>query len=216
MKLIGIGLEKPDARIKSYVARANPAMIARNAMQRWFFVPDYERLKMSDDGLAVEIVGEGVKLIGEDEMISQDGSRTQVGATNRASQAFVTAFTKNYSKLAERSPVFAQLRNCIDLAITAALIRKNDYYAQAGWSMDLFADEEQYPIRTYNAPEQVASAVNSMWKGSTLMTPIGGGVQIRPSEALSEVNLKTDDSGDLSVKRDELGIGTDDQRWWWD
>ena len=216
MKLIGIGSEKPPIRLKSYVARANPAAVSRNAMQRWFFTPDYERLKMSDDGLAVEIIGEGVRLIGEDEMVSQDGSRRQVGATNRASQGFVKAFTKSYSRLAEKSPVYAQLRNCIDLAIVAALINEKDYYTKADWSMDLFGDESQYPIQTYNAPKQVAAAVNSIWKGSTLMTPIGGGVQIRATDALKSVNLTSDESGELALTRDTVLEENESDRWWWD
>ena len=75
MKLIGIGLEQPPVRLKSYVARANPRQIARNALQRWYFVPDYQCVRVSDDALAMELVGEGVKLVGEDEVVAKDGSR---------------------------------------------------------------------------------------------------------------------------------------------
>ena len=212
MKLIGIGLEKAPVRLKSYVDRANPAMVSRNALQRWFFVPDYERLKVTDDGLAVQLIGEGVKLIGEDEIISQDGGRTQTGTSNWASQTFVKAFTKSYSRIAERAPVYAQLRNCIDLAVAAAAIRKYDFYGKADWSMDLFGSEETYPIRTYNAPERVASAVNAIVKNSTLMLPIGGGVQIRPTEALQSVNLKTDEDGRLAETRQSLINGCSRRR----
>ena len=42
MKLIGIGLEKPPVRLVSYVDRAKPSDVGRNALQRWFFVPDYQ------------------------------------------------------------------------------------------------------------------------------------------------------------------------------
>ena len=47
MKLIGIGLEQPAANIRSYVSLANFAAIARNAMVRWWFVPDYQRIRVS-------------------------------------------------------------------------------------------------------------------------------------------------------------------------
>ena len=203
-------------KLKSYVSRANPAHVSRNALQRWFFVPDYERLKVSEDGLAVELVGEGVKLVGEDELVSSDGRRRQVGATNRASQAFVNAFTKSYGKIAERSPVYAQLRNCIDLAIVAAVCDRYGYFEQANWAMDVLGDESQYPIETYNPPKQVASAVNSLWKGNLLMTPIGGGVQIRPSAALDSPNLQSDSEGKVAAARDEAISASEDARWWWD
>lgn len=215
MKLIGIGLEQPPIKLKSYVARANPAMVSRNALQRWYFVPEYERLMTTDDGLAVQIVGDGVKLIGEDELVSMDGTRRQSGGTNRASSGFVRDFTKNYAKLAERHPVYAQLRNCIDLAVTAALIRNKGYYATAAWTPTAFASEETYPIRTENAPSRVATAVNSIWKGSMLMTPIGGGVQINAAKALHSGNLLSDSDGKLAAKQTEVGETATDN-WWWD
>ena len=52
MKLIGIGLEKPPVKLVSYVDRAKPSDVSRNAMQRWFFVPDYKCVRESDDKLA--------------------------------------------------------------------------------------------------------------------------------------------------------------------
>ena len=70
MKLIGIGLEEPAARIRSYISLANFGAMARNAMCRWWFVPDYQRIRTSEDGYAAELVGNGVKLIGEDEVVS--------------------------------------------------------------------------------------------------------------------------------------------------
>lgn len=217
MKLIGIGLEQPPVRLKSYVARANPSAVARNAMQRWFFVPDYQRLRVSEDSLAMQIEGDGVKLIGEDELIQQGGTRKGVGHSNRASQAFVNAFTKVYPKLAEESPVYAQLRNCIDLAVAAAFIQDRDLYGQTDWQMTTFADEQTYAVETFNEPKQVASAVNSIWKGNTLMTPIGGGVEICPNEALQPVNLMADDKHVVQEARDQVNLNRlKPGQWWWD
>ena len=186
-------------------------------MQRWYFVPDYECLRVSDDGLAMEVLGEGVKLIGEDEFVGQDGTRRSVGRSDTASEGFVKAFTKIYPRLAERSPVYAQLRDCIDLAVAAAFIQERDLYGEAEWTMPVFGSEDAYPVETYNAPEQVATAVNAIWKRNTLMTPIGGGVEIRPDWALRESNLQADDTGHVSSKRSELKAPqlADDQ-WWWD
>ncbi len=71
MKLIGIGLEQPPVRLTSYVERANPAQVARNALQRWYFVPEYQCVRVSDDALAMKLEGEGVKLVGENEVVGQ-------------------------------------------------------------------------------------------------------------------------------------------------
>ncbi len=217
MKLIGIGLEEPAARIRSYISLANFGAMARNAMCRWWFVPDYKRIRTSEDGMAAELVGDGVKLIGEDEIVSASGQRQQAGRQNRASERFTKGFTDRYGQLAERDPVYAQLRNCIDMLIVAALIQKNDYYGQAGWDLSVLGDESVYPVENYNAPEKVASAVNSIWKGSHLATPVGGGVQIEASQAMDADNLLEDEAGTVAAARAEVNIGDlPADKWWWD
>ncbi|MCI0331765.1 MAG: DUF1598 domain-containing protein [Planctomycetes bacterium] len=217
MKLIGIGLEIPPVRLTSYVERANPAAVARNALQRWYFVPDYQCVRVSDDSLAMKLEGQGVRLVGENEVVAKDGSRSRASKGNRASDAFVNAFTKVYPKLAVRAPVYAQLRNCIDMAVAAAFIQHQDYYGLVNWKPAVFHDESAYPVETLNAPQQVESAVNSIWKGNTLVTPIGGGVQMRPTEAISSTNLLDDEESKVEEARAaiELSKLAPDQ-WWWD
>ena len=217
MKLIGIGLEDPPVKITSYVQRANPANVARNAMQRWYFVPDYKAVKMSDDSLAMELVGEGVKLIGEQEYVSQHGQRAQAVSVDRASQIFVRSFTEKYKALAARVPVFAQLRNLIDMSIVAAYMQENDTYGQSGWEMDFFGDESQFSIETYSAPQQVESAVNVVWKRNVLMTPIGGGVQVDPKLALRSDNLINNGDEAMIAAKQQIDLGeVPADRWWWD
>jgi hypothetical protein len=217
MKLIGIGLEQPPVRLTSYVERANPSQVASNALQRWFFVPDYQCVRVSDDALAMELVGEGVRLVGENEVVGKDGSRQVSAGGNRASDAFVRAFTKVYPKLAERAPVYAQLRNCIDLAVAAAFIQNQDYYSLVGWKPDVFQSEAAYPVETLNPPHEVETAVNSLWKGTMLLTPVGGGVQMRPTEAVDPTNLLDDEKGAVQEARAAVDLSkiAPDQ-WWWD
>jgi hypothetical protein len=217
MKLIGIGLETPPVRLTSYVDRANPSQVASNALQRWYFVPNYQCVRVSEDSMAMQLVGDGVKLVGEDEAVSKDGTRSKAARSNRASDQFVKAFTKIYPKLAEQAPVYAQLRNCIDLAVAAAFIQNQDYYDLAKWTPSVISDEKSFATETLNPPQQVESAVNSIWKGATLVTPIGGGVQIRPTEAVDPTNLLQDDGAKVRDARagiDLKKLAAD--QWWWD
>ena len=69
--------------------------------------------------MAMEMVGDGVKLVGEDELVAASGQRQSAAQGNKASHMFVTSFTKKYAELAERSPVYAELRNAVDLAVAA-------------------------------------------------------------------------------------------------
>jgi hypothetical protein len=216
MKLIGIGLERPPVRLASYVDRANPAQVSRNALQRWFFTPDYQCVRVSEDRLAMELVGDGVKLVGQDEMVTNTGQRKTAAKSNRASQAFVTAFTKKYPQLARRSPIYAELRNLIDLAIAAAYMQQEDFYAKAGWTMDLFGSEERFAVEVYSPPKMVETAVNAVWKGQRLVTPIGGGVSIRATEALEPENLLDDDDAKVAKLRQETKQELGEDQWWWD
>ena len=54
--------------------RAKPAQVSRNALQRWYFVPDYQCVRVSEDNLAMELVGDGVKLVGEDELVTRQAA----------------------------------------------------------------------------------------------------------------------------------------------
>lgn len=216
MKLIGIGLEKPPVKLVSYVDRASTSDISRNALQRWFFTPDYQCVRVSNDNLAMELVGDGVKLVGENELVSSGGQRQITGGFNRASQAFVTGFTKLYPELAERSPVYADLRNLIDVAIAAAFIQQQDFYGKAGWKFEFFGDEKAFSVENYEIPKTVETVVNAIWKGNRLLTPVGGGVQIQPAKALESDQLLSDEKGKVAKLRQETKINLAKGQWWWD
>lgn len=216
MKLIGIGLERPPVKMASYVDLVNPAAVARNAMQRWYFTPNYEAVKVTEDRTAMELVGNGVKLIGEDELVSQNGQRAAAGTTNKASERFVKGFTQKYPDLAEKSPVYAQLRNLIDMLIAASFIQQEGYYDKADWNMIVFGNEKLFEVEKHDVPAKVESAVNSIWKGRTLMTPIGGGVEISAHQALDPSRLMSDEDGQLKSTREKVGVNLAKGQWWWD
>jgi hypothetical protein len=217
MKLIGIGLEVPPVKIPSYVSKANPAAVSKNAMQRWYFTPNYECVKVAGDDQAMELVGQGVKLIGEDELVNADGSRAVAGAHgNAASKAFTDGFTKLYPELAKKSPVYAQLKNVIDLAIAAAFMQEKDYYGRVDWKMDVFGDEKAFAVENYDAPKHVESTVNVVWRGNRLMTPIGGGVSIHPRKALESSNLLQDEGEVAAAKQKNDLSKLGNNQWWWD
>jgi Protein of unknown function (DUF1598) len=213
MKLIGIGIEPPPVKMTTYIARAS----TNEAMQRWYFTPNYDCVRVADDDLAMELVGQGVKLVGASELVAATGQRAETGGQSRASTAFCQSFTANYPQIALRNPVYGQLKNLIDLAVAAAFIQKQDYYAQAGWKMEVLGDERQYSIETFETPRSVEPACTAIWKGNRLFTPIGGGVQMEPVRAIQPENRLTDEKGTVkqaygSIKLDGLAKG----QWWWD
>jgi hypothetical protein len=217
MKLIGIGLERPRTKIPSYVELANPRAIAQNALQRWYFVPNYECVRMSDDKNAMELVGDGVKLIGENEFVGRDGTRVETRSENPAAKKYVDTSTAKYPELAAEVPVYAQLRNLIDISVAAAFIQQQDFYGKAGWSMATFGDEARFPAEIVHAPKRVESAVASYRKGNTLVTPIGGGVQMEPRLALATKNVLADEQGAVRQAQEQIQQQKPAaDQWWWD
>jgi hypothetical protein len=217
MKLIGIGIEPPPVKMATYIDRASPSEVSRNALQRWFFTPNYDCVRVAEDNLAMELVGQGVKLIGESELVQGDGGRISAKGQNAASKAFCDSFTSHYPQIAARQPVYAQLKNLVDLAIAAAYIQKQDYYSQASWKMEVFGDEQRFAIEVYEAPKSVETACTARWKGSRLMTPVGGGVRIDPRQAIESGNLLDDAEEAVKQARAKVSVeGLAKGQWWWD
>ena len=217
MKLIGIGLQDTPVGIVRFIDRAKASDGGSGSLQRWYFQPNYECVHVNQDETAMELVGSGVKLVGANESIANNGGRNSTQKVGRASQNFCTSFTKKYSQLAEQVPLFAELQNCIDMSIAAAFIQEMDFYGQASWEMGLFGNEKGYRVETLNAPTQVAPAINAVWKGQTFMTPIGGGVAIQARQAIRSDNMVVDEKGKIDDAKAKHKIGElGEGQWWWD
>lgn len=217
MKLIGIGLERPPVRIKSFIEKASPTAVAKNSLQRWYFQPNYDYVRVSADEKAMALEGGGVELVGEDERVSVGGVRSGTGKMNRASTGFCRSFTKMYGALSEKAPLYAELRNLVDMSVAAAFIQEMDFYGDANWDLKVFGSEQAFPVENYNAPTHVAPAINAVWKGQYFMTPIGGGVNIQPRAALQSNTMKVDETGDVDkAKKEVQPEKLADGQWWWD
>lgn len=214
MKCIAVGLESPPVQMKTYLAslRGQPG----NTLQRWWFTPDYECVRVSDDGLAMEMVGQGVQLQTEDRRIEAGGVlAAPSGPPNPAAAGFATSFTEKYSAIAAVSPVYAELRNLIDLSISAAWLQRATVSADLDWSADLFLNEKHYSIESLATPKKVACVANAIWSGNRLLVPAGGGVSISPEEALKPENLLPSQPA-LSERRSLIESSRKLDQWWWD
>lgn len=218
MKLIGIGLKRaPVDGVISFISKVTPAAVAKNSLQRWYFQPDYDCVQVNEDNTAMQLIGDGVKLVGEDESVAADGSRKGKGSMSRASTAYCNSFTRLYGKMAERDPLWGELRNVIDMSVAAAFIQKMDLYEKSGWKMNLFGDEKALPVEILEAPTKVAPVANAVWKGSSFMSPIAGGVSIQPRVALNSDRIKRDNAAEIDKIKSELDLSSlEEGQWWWD
>lgn len=215
MKRIAIGAEPPPVRMTTFLDALDSPQ--QGMLQRWWFTPDYRCVRLSADALAAEFVGQGVQLMAEDKLIGADGSLAAAGAKpNKASELFTVAFTRKYPEISAASQVYAQLRGLIDLAVAAALIRRHGYYGRANWNAAVLRDERRFAVETLPAPHRVPCVVNGLWKGSRLLTPAGGGISIRPDEALEAANLLPDEKAAVAGLRTQLVRPAAAEAWWWD
>jgi len=166
----------------------------------------------------MKLVGQGVKLVGEDELVQRDGSRKSSGRkANAASRVFTNEFTKKFQAIANNSVVYSQLRNLVDVTIAAAYIQDRGMYQQSGWDLGVFADEDQLPVAVLQAPRQVETAINAVMVGGSLVTPIGGGVLLQARHALEEANIQPDQGGQIQQQRAKVSLeGVAANQWWWD
>jgi len=218
MKLIGLGFENPGTRMVTYIKNANPASMGNNALIRWYFIPDYECVKKTDDGYAMELVGNGVKLVDEAEMVRVTGERRVAGRTNRASQQFVKSFTDQYPKIAQAAPVYAQLRNVIDMLVCAAHIQKEGFYEKSGWNMEYLGSEVNFPVETYQTPEKVASVVARVENSNRTLfaAPVSGGVVIQAENALDNNLAKVSEQQQIEKTKERVRLDLAPGQWWWD
>lgn len=220
MKLIGLEMERHDhIRLTTFIANADPQSVSRNSLTRWYFVPDYQCVKMTDDRTAMELVGDGVKLVEEAEAVSSSGKRSvSKSSRNRASATFVKSFTKNYPQIAKAAPVYAQLRNVIDMLVCAAHIQKEGFYEKSDWSMDYLGSEDRFQVCTYQIPERVASVATgvSSSNGRLFSAPVSGGVVIEAENALQENLAKSREKAEIQKTKNAVKLELLEGRWWWD
>ena len=82
--------------------------------------------------------------------------------------------------------------------------------------MALFANESLMPVRTHPVPRQAPAAVNEAWRGGRFVAAAGGGVSIRPEEALTAEHLLADKDEKVAKLRSQVGAKLPGDRWWWD
>ena len=196
MKRLAMGFDKPPVKgMPEYLSLIKGGKV-KNAMPRWWMSMNYKSLLRDEEGLTWQLRGPGVKVL------STDSAPAKKWAEN---------MTAKYSELAEKMPVFAQLRNCMDLAVVGALIFKEDLTGKAGMRLDYLLNErELLYVDRLNPPKQVATHVRAVRRsGGTLITA-SGGVEIMPWSvvAQSEVDASISSVQKQAANREKVST------WW--
>ena len=184
MKLVGMGLEEGVLGVPSYleeVKRVGGDPPSMNVL-RWWFTLNYEGIRATAARDAFQLEGPGVKVLSENELLSETGDRIHTGKSDELTSGFARSFTKHFDALAAKYPIYAELKNIFDLALVAGLIQSHDVPAQVGWHMTFLADPDGYRVALGPQPKEVESVVNSVTVNkSRFFAGVSGGVSVDTS-----------------------------------
>ncbi len=202
MKRLAMGFERAAVRgLPSFLQMSSAGGRGMsNMLPRWWLEPQYESLLHDAQRLAWEFRGGSVKAMTEVDFLNAAGHREHTGKASPVAQRWANIMTAKYEQLAVAEPIFGQLRNCMEMAIVAALIVKEDLPAKAGNSLAALLDPDAVKLVEYPAPKQVESKASLLKKGHNWLISVSGGVSIqswmivdsaRKSDAPATVREKT-------------------------
>jgi hypothetical protein len=221
MKLVGIGLEEGVLGVKSYLDTVELGPDGKPPpmnVLRWWFTLNYDGLAATAGNDAFELRGPGVKVLSENELLTERGERVHTGTSDELNSQFAQSFTKHFEALAAKYPVYADLRNVFDLALVAALLRSHDLPGQVGWHMTHFGPEGDYVPRLGAAPTEVDSVMNHrVLGGKHVVAAVSGGVTVDARSLAARQAVKTDEYGLMASERKAATPQKLPRRsWWWD
>jgi hypothetical protein len=216
MKLMALNLEDP--RIRGFQSQLELLRAQGNAYQRFWFIPLYEPFQTTEDRTAFQFSGQRAQLLSQEEYTNHKGERTAAPSTRVSTQQFAKGFTDKFPEIAEAMPVFAQMQNLFDLAVLAALIKKERLDERVHWDKSLFLDAEGIPVPTGPPPKQVAAVFNyKKARRGMMIALLSGGVLIHPLQTVRDAEFQVDPAARLDGIRGLAGAGAGGADvWWWD
>lgn len=216
MKRIGMGLEPSGVPgLPSYLSMVPPGSTTGATLPRFWLEASYEPIVRDADELAWRINGRGMKCLTENDVLAKDGERNVIergkAPTDKVAEKWCAAMTSHYDALAARQPVFAELVNCIDLAVVAALIHGRQLDKRAGLDLGPLTDEKTLAVPVYDAPAFTSTVASGVRKGGRWVVSASGGVQVQPWEFAGQTVESADDIG-----RSAALASRPADNWWWD
>jgi Protein of unknown function (DUF1598) len=219
MKLIGMGLADGVDGVESYLASvrltANGSPPPMSVL-RWWFALNYDAIRTSPAEDAFELVGQGVKVLSENELLTAQGKRVHTNQSEPLNRKFAESFTAHFAELAKKYPVYGELRNVFDLAMAVALIQKEGLAERAGWKPMLLTDVEKLRLPAGEAPKQVETVINHrVINRRTIIAGVSGGVIVAPGDVLGKARSGAT-GAELNEQRGGAPAGLRAEAWWWD
>ncbi len=186
MKRLAMGFEPAPVRdMPSFLRMYRSTGVGMdNLLQRWWLEPTYSSVLRSPDGLAWEFSGASVKCLTEEDFATANGQRQHSGKANTVAQKWADNMTSHYDALAIATPVFGELRNCMQMAMVGALVAHERLTDKAGCNLPALLQEGSLKTVAMSAPKEVDSRVSMVKQGDNWIISASGGVAIHPGSIL--------------------------------
>jgi hypothetical protein len=219
MKLIGMGLadgvDGVDSYLKSIHLRPGEQPPAMSVL-RWWFALKYDAIARSENNDAFEMVGQGVRVLSENEILAEQGQRVHTGASDALNRQFTESFTSHFADLAHKYPIYGELRNIFDLAMAVAVIQSEGLIEKSGWKPALMVNGAKLRLPQGSVPREVDTVVNHRVINQRLVIAgVSGGVMIAPSDVLKSARAN-ESTGTTAVAGEHAPKGLAANVWWWD
>jgi hypothetical protein len=197
MKRIGMGLEESGLeKLPSYLAMV-PAGGRATALPRFWLEAEYDPIARDADELAWKIGGRRMRCLSENDVAADDGMKRGAAPADAVARRWCDAMTASYDQLATKQPIFAELTNCVELAVVAALIHGRQLDKRAGCDLAALVDPVLFPLPRYDVPTAVPTVATGVKKGSNWVLSASGGVKFQPWQFAAN----TVDSAEVAASR---------------
>lgn len=209
MKRIAMALESsPVEGLPSYLAISKDKRHSSSSSPRWWMTCNYESLSRTEDKLAWKLVGQGVKTLTENDVISKTGEAIPANQIDPLAQKWADIMTNRYMALSQAQSVFGELRNCIDLSVVATLIVQERLREKAG--CDLTQLVGVVSTDTYNVPQMVEPQCSFVRGRSGWVVTASGGVDVNAFEVVAN-QVTTPELAEIRERK----ASSEAIRWWW-
>ncbi len=207
MKRIAMGLiASPVPRLPSYIEMAKNRVQPKNQNPRWWMACNYDPVAHDEDFKVWKLSGQGVKTLTEQDFVDDAGQVRRDGSKNPQAEAWANAMTELYPELSREMPIFADLRNAMDMAVIATLISQQGLEAAAGLDLSTLRGsvDGEYEIPRTLQPQCSFVKGRAGW-----VVTASGGVDISSFEVVADQVL------DASLASIAKPAG-DGAGWYWD
>lgn len=183
LKQIGMGLRPSGVRdVPSYVTMLPAGSAGGMVLPRFWLEPAYQPIARDADELAWRIGNRQIRCLTQNDLADRDAEAERVPPADAAARKWCDRFTGSFAEIAGKDPVFAELVNCIDLAVVAALIKARQLDTRAGLDLSplcrLVGAADGFP--TYAVPRSIDTVATGMKKGNVWVLTASGGVLAQP------------------------------------